>query len=93
MNRISNENAANHREDHDNDDDLIIVNHLDNCDLDRPSEQIEQNIICCGRNLNLTKSQFIVLSLIIPYIFLTSSYYSLFAPFLPGFFLYLMIQF
>ena len=47
MNRISNENAANHREDHDNDDDLIIVNHLDNCDLDRPSEQIEQNIIFC----------------------------------------------
>ena len=41
-------------------------------------------MILFGRNLNVTKSQLIVLMLLIPYIFLTSSYYSLFAPFLPG---------
>lgn len=67
-------------------DDIIVVDRLLNGDLDRchSPNKVEQNLVCCGRNLNVTRSQLIVLCLIIPYIFLTSSYYSLFAPFLPG---------
>ena len=68
-------------------DDIIVVDRMNNSmnsDIQSNSFKIEENIIFCGRNLNVTKSQLIVLCLLMPYMFLTSSYYSLFAPFLPG---------
>ena len=43
-----------------------------------------QNLSLCGRNLTISKSQFYIIILLCPYFFLTSSYYSLFAPFFPG---------
>lgn len=45
---------------------------------------IEGNVFFCGRDLNITKSQLYIISLLCPYFFLTSSYYSLFAPFFPN---------
>jgi hypothetical protein len=68
-------------------DDIIVVDRMNNSmnsETQSNSFKIEENIIFCGRNLNVTKSQLIVLCLLMPYMFLTSSYYSLFAPFLPG---------
>ena len=44
----------------------------------------ERNIKICGRQMNLNRSQLIALILLSMYFFLTSCYYSLFAPFLPG---------
>ena len=79
-----NENYTNEEQ-----DDIIIIeqNSLNtslNSDIQSDSFKLEENIVFYGRNLNVTKSQLIVLMVLIPYIFLTSSYYSLFAPFLPG---------
>ncbi len=79
-----NENYTNEEQ-----DDIIIVeqNSLNaslNSDTQSDSFKLEENLVFYGRNLNVTKSQLIVLMVLIPYIFLTSSYYSLFAPFLPG---------
>ena len=48
------------------------------------SEPVERNLKICGRELNLNRSQLIALVLLSLYFFLTSCYYSLFAPFLPG---------
>ena len=96
MNRISqiendetsnNNNINNNNNNQDQEDDIIVVDQMNqsiNSDTQSNSFKIEENIIFCGRNLNVTKSQLIVLCLLMPYMFLTSSYYSLFAPFLPG---------
>jgi len=45
---------------------------------------IEPHVFFFGRDLNITKSQLHIICLLCPYFFLTSSYYSLFAPFFPN---------
>lgn len=44
----------------------------------------EEKLVLCGKNLNVTSSQLIAIVLLSIYYLLSSSYYSLFAPFLPG---------
>ena len=41
------------------------------------------NFQFCGKDLNISRPQLYILCLLCPYFFLTSSYYSLFAPFFP----------
>ena len=71
-----------------NDENNFIVDHNNNnAQLAVDSESlklIEGNVFFCGRDLNITKSQLYIISLLCPYFFLTSSYYSLFAPFFPN---------
>ncbi len=45
---------------------------------------VEQNLVICGRNLNMTSSQLISASMLSIYFFLTWAYFSLFTPFFPG---------
>jgi hypothetical protein len=64
-----------------NDDIEIDLNHNNqNGDDGRQ----EENLVICGRNLNVTSSQLITIALLTTYFLLTSCYYSLLAPFLPG---------
>jgi hypothetical protein len=44
----------------------------------------DDNIILFGRNLKMSRTQFVTVSLIFVNIFLGSAYYSLFEPFMPG---------
>ena len=44
----------------------------------------ETTMVICGKNLNMTKSQFITIVLLSTYYIISSSYYSLLAPFLPA---------
>ena len=48
------------------------------------TENSEATLKICGKNLNITKSQLRTIILLSFYFFLTSCYYSLFAPFFPG---------
>lgn len=66
---------------------FIVDNNSNNAQSAVDSESlklIEGNVFFCGRDLNITKSQLYIISLLCPYFFLTSSYYSLFAPFFPN---------
>ncbi len=44
---------------------------------------VNNNVHMFGRDLKISKPQLYILCLLCPYFFLTSSYYSLFAPFFP----------
>jgi hypothetical protein len=44
----------------------------------------EDNIIIFGRNINMSRTQLVTVSLITINFFLCSAYYSLFSPFMPG---------
>lgn len=43
-----------------------------------------KNMKICGRDLNITKGQFLAVSMLSTYFFLTWSYFSLFTPFFPA---------
>lgn len=50
-----------------------------------PTEMgVESPVSCCGKNIAITKSQLIAVILLSLFFFLTSSFYSIFAPFYPG---------
>jgi hypothetical protein len=51
--------------------------------LNNNNENVNTNVHLCGKDLKISKSQLYILCLLCPYFFLTSSYYSLFAPFFP----------
>lgn len=44
----------------------------------------EPHLVICGKNTGTTKSQLIAIVLLSLFFFLTSSFYSIFAPFYPG---------
>ena len=48
------------------------------------SSRSEPHLVICGRNTGATKSQLIAIVLLSLFFFLTSSFYSIFAPFYPG---------
>lgn len=69
----------------DNDENRLIVNEEDHDssssnDNDSP---VDENVKLFGKDLKISRPQLYILCLLCPYFFLTSSYYSLFAPFFP----------
>ena len=76
------------------DENNFIVNqdgHIDNAgiktdllnDFHNTNDNASEDISICGTDLKISKPQLYILCLLCPYFFLTSSYYSLFAPFFP----------
>lgn len=59
-------------------DGLLSTNHSE------PDQKVNSNVHLFGKDLNISRSQLYILLLLCPYFFLTSSYYSLFAPFFPN---------
>jgi hypothetical protein len=62
-----------------NDDSLI-----DNVEEESSNLEVDRNITICGKSLNLTRHQLITTALLATNLFLSSAYYSLFAPFFPA---------
>ena len=54
-------------------------------DLPDPELEKEKTCECFGKDTTLTRTQLVTLTLITIYFFLAALYYSLFAPFLPGY--------
>ena len=65
-------------------------NSIQECNDDDKSEkndlikEDEKSVVICGRSLNVNSSQLITIILLSVYFILSSSYYSLFAPFYPA---------
>ena len=66
-----------------NTDNLNTQNGLSNDSHDSDLNR-EKTLVICGKSLNMTKSQFITIVLLSTYYIISSSYYSLLAPFLPA---------
>lgn len=66
-----------------NDSEYDVNNNTEIKTNNNESTNRAQNVKFYGKDLKITQSQLYILCLLCPYFFLTSSYYSLFAPFFP----------